>query len=295
MNIKYYYYISKNKVDMLLGQLKRHSWLSSLKITPKLTTPVIGIETEVNRSTRESLTNDTILLIDSLEQQKMLRHLSNDAPIESDPFWQDEDVWAHGLFTFRTFSAPNTVTYFLWKIHQDSIILLLGSPLNILGATTIQDGVSILGSSGAWHTLLDFINTEMQTGENVLVVDKNSFDSEHNGMKLPKAKIQIDSQYWNWKPDNDIPIPINMLFRHLSDSNGLAVGAFCLRYLNRLPRGKIETVFKIYQVADLERPKDLPKWIKEIEDFPEIAGFEKSKLERIRSIYIGSPIYVALQ
>jgi hypothetical protein len=44
MNTKYFYYISKTKVDMLLSQF-RHSKLAVPKITPKIDVVGIGIET----------------------------------------------------------------------------------------------------------------------------------------------------------------------------------------------------------------------------------------------------------
>jgi hypothetical protein len=46
MNTKYFYYISKTKVDMLLSQF-RHSKLAVPKITPKIDVVGIGIEAEI--------------------------------------------------------------------------------------------------------------------------------------------------------------------------------------------------------------------------------------------------------
>jgi len=91
--------------------------------------------------------------------------------LETTLFIQDKGTWHHGLFSFNhppyfRDHKMSVITYVLWRTFGTSIVLLVGSPRNILGEeAVIRDGVLIPGSNGAFFHLLDFIDNSIQTDE----------------------------------------------------------------------------------------------------------------------------------
>lgn len=138
MKTRYFYYISKAKVDMLLSQL-RYSKLALPKIRPKVGVAGVEIEAEISPQARENLIHDTLSLLRLMTRKRLIRDLADSSVIDTREFWHDQGCWFNGLFLFSV--EVELTTYFLWRTYQDALILLVGSPLNILGKKLVQDGV----------------------------------------------------------------------------------------------------------------------------------------------------------
>jgi hypothetical protein len=105
--------------------------------------------------------------------------------LETTLFIQDKGTWHHGLFSFNhppyfRDHKMSVITYVLWRTFGASIVLLVGSPRNILGEeAVIRDGVLIPGSNGAFFHLLDFIDNSIQTDEPYAVTWNRNIYGKH--------------------------------------------------------------------------------------------------------------------
>lgn len=281
MNTKYFYYISKTKVDMLLSQLRR-SKLAIPKITPKVGVAGIEIEAEISSQARQGLIRDTVSLLTLMTKRKLIKELAEDPAINTRSYWHDESTWFNGLFLFRV--EVDLATYFLWKVFQDAIILLIGSPQNILGEKIVRDGVQIPGTSGMYDQILRFVDRNIQPDDIVLATDKRYQDHPYyEWLNLPSVVLELASDAIFLDEFESLP----------SSSKALSLGFLCLKHLIGLPQSEIDTVFRLFQEYDLEHPRDLLNWGSVLGGFPHIT--EQLKLVDVRRVFVGSPIYTALK
>ena len=130
--MKYFYYISKPKVDMLKAQIGTAGF-SLASISSKLGLGAASVSLTAERQA-QSLVGDTLSLVKALEKRKALKP-SYDLPrLNASDFYHDQGTWKSGLFKFDSICDQPTVTYALWRVLKGSLILLIGSPNNILGA-----------------------------------------------------------------------------------------------------------------------------------------------------------------
>ena len=283
MNTKYFYYISKTKVDMLLSQLS-HSKLAIPKITPKIGVAGIEVEAEISSQARQNLIKDTLSLLRLMTRRKLIRDLAKDPVIDTGRFWHDEGIWFNGLFLFRV--EVDLATYFLWKVYRDAIILLIGSPLNILGEKIVRDGVQIPGTSGACDQLLRFVARNIQPDEIVLATDKRYQGHPYLArLNLPGVTYGVA---------NDAHLDSRLEFLP-SKPKALSLGSLCLKHLMYLPQSEIDTVFRLFHEYDLEHPKDLLDWGSLLSSVSHTAMAEQMGLINVRRVFVGSPIYTALK
>lgn len=285
---------------MLLNQLRR-SRFSFPKIKPKVDVAGVGLEVELNSQAKQDLIEDTLRLLEIMEKKDLLKSLLPDSKIDSDVFWRDEGLWFNGLFTFR--ATPDIVSYFLWKTHGDSIILLVGSPLHILGDKIIREGVFAPGTSAAWRGVIDFVDLYIRPDESVLVFDPSrdvgfTFLSKEKTYQDELEELPLKMAEFDVAPDTEIRDVATELFSresivYMSGQRALSLGILCLKYLSRLPQSRVDTVFKVFFEDSLEVPEDLPKWFSTLSGISEDLVAQLG-LEKYRRVYIGSPIYTAL-
>jgi hypothetical protein len=136
---KFFYYISKQKVEMLSEQLAP---------IPK------GM----------SLVSAVIRLADFLLDRNQVADIADVISDDSTRFIKDSDVWRQGLFNFLA-TGTNVVTFVAFRRIGPLLILLVGSPRNILGEQIVKDGMHVPGTSGALLDVLSFIKNTLNTEE----------------------------------------------------------------------------------------------------------------------------------
>lgn len=289
MNPKYYFYISKDKVAMLSRQVFHNSGLSNLfSLKPKVNLFGIEVETEISR---KALENDDVKalsrLYSKMRKDGLITSLEQRTSLETGIFFEDEGEWFNGLYVFR--SHPDVITYFVWRVWNDSLILLVGSPSNIIGEKTVNAGVWAPGTNFVWQEVLNFINRDVAPDEVILstptfeskdVVAARWLEDQVNNSGLQKEPIVLST-------DGDYRgVASDILGEHSLGSMGardLSIATLCFKYLARLQKSKIDLVFRLFSKIDFSESARL-----------KLKGDLNIDITSLRSIYIGSPLYTAL-
>jgi hypothetical protein len=270
---KYFYYVSTEKIEMLLPQLV----------------------TEGAPATEgEPLVTKALRLVRGLEQRRLVSPLSGADQLSASAFYSGTGVWRHGLYYFRTFTSE-TVAYFVWKRHSDGIIILAGSPDNVIGRRTVSHGVRISSTGDAIESLGSMDILEAIITDEVPPVVVGGADARR---RLPAATKRL---FLARDPGSTGTELRESVYTH-SRETGLAI--FCLDPLRELPETTIETVFRIYSTTSARHGSFYGDLQAEHEEgrqaYPTLytdAGLSAARklgLQELRTIYIGSPIYTAL-
>jgi len=128
---KFFSYVSQSKVEMLLPQLRRdyQAARSSSGVVP-----------------------GCLSVIEALQQRQLISPFDEHSAMAPATFWSNTGVWRSGLFYFRTF-ASTTVAYFVWKRFGTALVVLTGSPNNVIGRRVARDGVLISSTGDAIDSL----------------------------------------------------------------------------------------------------------------------------------------------
>jgi hypothetical protein len=266
---KYFYYVSRAKVDMLLPQLR-----------------IEGMPEEGS----EPLVTKTLRLLDRLQRSNSIVSLEETSDLGTMKFYASKAVWYNGLFYFRTMVSV-TVAYFLWRKHGDCIIVLAGSPDNIIGNRVARQGVELSSTGDAIDTIgsseiLEVINTDE--------VSSAVVGGGRTSRRIPPAKKRVSAAPGNRNFEEAI-------YTH-SREVGLAI--FCLSHLSALPEMSLETVFRVYSTYssragnlfnDLaaEHEQGRKKYPTLYSD-ASLKEAQRMGLMNLRRIYIGSPLYTAV-
>lgn len=271
---KFFYYISRAKVEMLLPQFR----LSSM-----------------HEESSEPLVVKAMRLLDVLYTAGSVLSLGDAATIDASKFYASKAIWHNGLFYFRTIVSV-TVAYFVWKKHGDSIIVLAGSPDNIIGTRVAKQGIHLSSTGDAIDTIgsseiLDAINSN--EASSVVV------GGGRTSRRIPRSERPISI------PARDRDTTRNWfkeaVYTH-SREVGLAI--FCLNDLSNLLEMSIDTVFRIYSTYSSKGAnlfEDLEAEHKEGQREYAVLYTEEGLKEarrigmaNLRTIYIGSPLYTAI-
>jgi len=298
MNLKYFYYISKEKIDMLNAQLE-HKKIQFMNFNPKITFSGFSVTANV-KTKHHNIINDTLSVIEKLNKKKFVKSIDQVSALRKKSFYHDDSIWFNGLF-YYDIQEVKIASYFIWKYWNNSIILLIGSPLNIIGEKTMQKGIYAPGTHLAWDSVINFMTLNFQTDENNLLgisrlelidaIDKQKFAG------IPISASDDWEMLFRNSPDMPNVEPHHEMQSKYERYNNYELGAldlglFCVKYLSALPQNNIDTLFKVTRKIDLRRPTDLPKWIAAFGEFSTQANLKD--MERYRHIYLGSPIYTAL-
>jgi hypothetical protein len=271
--MKYFYYISKDKVEMLLSQIQYRSfWMSNLR---KIQIAGFGFGAEAENNNNRNIFQKALVLKKRLEKTRKLMDLDEIPLLNTECFFLDHNPWRSGLFSFSGgdyYSKVGVATYLLWRAYYGSIILLIGSPSNILGEKIVRDGISIPGSVGAMEQVVRFVQDLVKlNGESLAALPghKPYFFS-----KVSKTEIDFEAKEVR-------PNPFLYASAYLSPNpNPVRLGLFCLEYLNNLPESRIETIFKIFKVLNIDHnQRGLSNHV---------------HLRKFNRICIGSPIYTTI-
>jgi hypothetical protein len=276
-------YVSKSKVDVIEADLSR--WRSP-QITATVSVP--GVQFGVAPpADAPDLYRRTNALIRKMERRNRMVPLPQSGELDVSSFYRDQSEWMQGLYSFKgDFSldgdSARVVTYLLWRRWQDSLILLVGSPQNVLGEQLVHGGVWAYGTTGSWTTLLHFAETTLRTDEANLVGVAPPADRPRAGdlkwVEPGEIKGEAEEQ----------PLPAEMM----DSPRALALAALCLGQLSRLPSSHLDTGFRLFQRLPLLLRGEVPGWV------TGLLGQEGGRgkldiLRQCRMIYIGSPLYTA--
>lgn len=272
--LRQFSYISRSKVATLEAQLRRR--LSLHGVSAKVTVP--GAEVSVSGGSGEQqddLVARTVGLERRLRRRKLVKSLAGESELDPSSYYADEATWWNGLFAFNgDFSldqgAARVVSYLLWRPWRDSIVLLAGSPENVLGERVVRDGVWAYGTTGTWATILRF-------AERSFAADEQGFEA------VTDASASVPGEGKKVAPSGLFDSP-----------SGLALAVICARYLSTLPQSTVETVFRVSQRFPIRTPGLLPDWaVEALGD----GGAGERRVELVRrceAVYVGSPLYTAL-
>src|SRR6266536_2804241 len=157
MGLKYFEYISKSKVDMLEVQLRRRSFIR--RIVGKVSAFGVTAELSADNNADESLVQRSLILMRAMDKRSLRHPMNEEAEFNTSTFYEDRAEWSHGLFTFSGRSGggnASIISYLVWRRWNDAIILLAGSPLNVLGEHQISGDAQAPGTSGTWEAVMRF-------------------------------------------------------------------------------------------------------------------------------------------
>lgn len=284
--MRQFLYISKTKVDGLEADLWRRR-----KPQVTLTASVPGLKLAITTpSDMADLYRRTDALVRKMERRNHLVALPEQGELGYSQYYRDDSDWAHGLFSFKgDFSLEQAdarvVTYLLWRRWQESIILLAGSPLNVLGEQVIREGVWAYGTTGTLATLVHFTETALRTDEtNVVGLAPPGTQPEGEGLSWVEGAAD-----WPASDHSDQELRPEIL----SSPPGLALAALCLGHLSTLPNGRIDTAFRISQSLRVNLRGNVPRWAADL--LSQHGGREKLDfLRQCQMLYVGSPLFTAL-
>jgi hypothetical protein len=274
-DMKYFYYISETKIDMLESQLStyRNLWPD---IAPKIDISGFAIATEFKSQKTDNLIQRTLKLIKKLNKKNLIIPFDEWSGARlHHKFVQDESDWYCGLI-----SVDQKVMYVLWRFWQDAIILLAGSAAHIIGETikTQEFNDNQVGTYGTWELIFS--------------LEVQSALEEDGGKPLVESLStkRLDETLFLDKP-KDLPpkLIMNRVATISRDIDPVSLGWLCLNHLIKLPKYRIDTIFRVFNQASFRRSDKLI-WDKLMRTFLSNKDIEH---EKYSTIYIGSPIYTS--
>jgi len=282
---------------MLLAQTPR-TLFSAISLSPKIEVAGVSLGGEVKREANKGLVTDTLKLLKYLEKRDSIVELTTFTTLTTHDFYHSEGEWHYGVFYFATITSV-VATYLLWTTLGSSIILLAGSPANIIGQNTPKEGITISSTGDAMHTVGSgsFLKA--------LKTDEETF-GPLSGFGRPQQEFTF----------------VEWVYMH-ERSRAAPMAMFCFRYLSKLPLTAMDTMFKVFSIlssrrsdclADIraERERQLLEldkedstkqtwerglehraWVQERWNH-NVVDAENFHLDQYKTVYIGSPIYTAL-
>lgn len=291
--MKYFYYISKTKVEMLLAQVANRT-LGLSSISSKLGFGPASVTVTAEKQ-NHTLVADTLKLLKTLEMNRSVRPSASLDGLDTDHFYHDQGLWQSGLFRFDSMCDHPTVTYALWRELGRSLILLVGSPNNILGEKVVVGDCFVPGTSGAHLEILEYVDTALRTDEPVAVRTGPAETYGHDipvpqlsnsSIVAPKALESCEPRERRHSTRDD-----DLEFR--PNERGLTLGLLCLRQLRALPEGDLDLVFRVFSAHRIPREDELERFgswnPEEKRDRAQALG-----LFNYDTVYLGSPVYTAL-
>lgn len=253
--MKYFYYISKTKVEMLRAQAANRT-LGLSSISSKLGYGPASVTVTAEKK-NHTLVADTLKLSRTLEKNGSVKLSESLDALDSNHFYHDQGSWQSGLFRFDSVCNHPTVTYALWRELVRSLILLVGSPNNILGEKVVVGDCFVPGTSGAHLEILEYVDTVLRTDEPVAV---RTGPPETYGRDVPVPELSnsklVAPKAPEWREprgrrhstheDED-----DLEFRR--NERGLTLGLLCLRQLRSLPQGNLDLMFRVFSAHGIPR------------------------------------------
>jgi hypothetical protein len=268
MSIKFLYYVSRSKVRLLSGQVGPRTRLS--KLGAKASALGFGAEVALGRENVQDdeaqLARELIDLMRRLRKSRNVVSLQADESLGGSLFYHDSGDWHHGLYSIKMMGdAEETTTYIAWKADKNRIVLLFGSPINVLGVRDVTDGTEFALASS--RIVGDVVESSLQWEfmKELQACDEEDPDEVFSAELDSRETSRVEGSIQHQTHPKLIKAEVNEL-------RGSALAAFCETALETLPLSKLETVFKVYHALPVSRA---------------IASYDY--------VYVGSPVYTALE
>ena len=315
--MKYYYYISKTKLEMFINQVKKYK-LPGFNI--KFSVPGVDLDIKDGNIKIENAISNLNKVIKKMYKENIIKNISNISTKTNSDFIIDNSNWHHGIFYFSTQYCGTIATYLLWKKMDNALFFLVGSPNNITGEKIVNDGVFISGTSGAYLQILDFINTTIKSDETSSIQLHGRKDSFGHPQDLPddlngefiyngkKYNSKLISNPFIQELKTDHPSGYigddkeYLFFDRIIDNPAFKINLFCKNQLSNLIDEKIETVFNVFNTYEIDQNeiiKGLDFHIEMAEKYDhnrknlEELLLLKDEFKTFNKVIIGSPLYVA--
>lgn len=278
---KYFYYISKTKVQMLMPQM-------AAAVRPNLSS--------ITLSGQDNLVSDTLTLISSLTSTKLLSPVPSSEPLSHGSFYEDLADWHSGLFSLNWMGNKPSVVYAMFRVVDEAIVLLVGSPNNILGEKIVSAEYFVPGTSGAQIEILNYVSKMFDVKEPVAVTEGAVHTYSYRGPVPEQTNSPIRNPFRASKSDwyRDQEGPDFMRHGWLSsdeEKKGDSLAILCLSQLRKLPCQKLDVAFRVFSTHQISNPDESFEY-----------GFKRKHYEmaknlglyRYKTLYLGSPLYTAL-
>lgn len=250
-------------------------------ITSKISLAGLGLELNAKGSSKfdDTLVLDTIKLVKKLKKSQSVQDISSVQKLDTSGFYSDKSMWHNGLVQWHlVFHAaskietePLKMAYCVLKRSGNSLIFLLGSPLNVIGHQKQATSEQFL--SGDTTNDLTFSAIYQ-------IVAAYTESDEISSHQKPVFEPNIDKEFES----------------HFS----LDLGMLCIQETNKLPATPIDILFKVYRQYDIRKNiVNLGKKISKMEKSLNRDYFERKfrsyeMLMKYRYLYLGSPIYTSI-
>lgn len=253
--MKYYMYISPTKIDMLYAQLGKAA-ATKPKKSYKLGVSGVGAEFKYSPSDPNQYEKLESVLR-RLAEKKMIATVPSQDPVQQQLYYEDTGDWHNGLFAVSHFGMPGALTYVLMKQFGHNLILLIGSPKNIIGEITPSRGLQMPDTSGGVFAFLSLFSGRYLNGEDL----SEEFESFHemqtedrtDSPLIERPPPRYAEEWWGFYGGR-----FGGEDRLKSDPSLYArcMVGFCDRDIKALPVTPIQTTFKVISLWHFERPND---------------------------------------
>jgi hypothetical protein len=268
MESKYFLYISKNKVEMLSKQFRTNA-LGISEFSPKIAVPGVELGFDLKATQQNNsadMISELVQVVKKLFKDKQIKELTKDKETSTRGYYHDVGIWNTGvIFWNRQYStgvtAPLIQAYCAVKVINASIILLIGSASNVIGYGLDNKDQLLYGSTNnlAFGGIYGIVQGYVRNDDKV---------NNKRGSTKPETKnLELDFSF--------------------------DLAKYCLAELTVFPKTNLDTVFKIYRYYDIRENFELA--IK-------LGLFDTGTLKeeygnilRFHKLYLGSPIYTAIE
>ena len=196
----------------------------------------------------------------------MISPIPSKEPVQQKGFYSDSNKWHNGLFTVSHFGGEGALTYVLMRQHGENLILLIGSPKNILGNISAGVGIQMPDTSGGVFAFLSLFSGAYLNGadlhdEFLFPHELRNADTDEGNLQVERVSSRYAEEWWGFYGGM-----LSCDDRLRSDPTLYAqcMLRFCNTDISQLPVTPIETVFKVFakwqvprSVSDKTNP-DLP-------------------------------------
>lgn len=245
----------------------------------------------IHSNSQNNLVNDALTLIESLASTKMLSPVPSSGSMSPDGFYEDRANWHSGLFSLNWMGNTPSVVYAMFRNTDDAIVLLVGSPNNILGDKIVSAEYVVPGTSGAQMAILEYVSSMFDVKEPVAVTEGEVETYGYHGPVPEQTNSPIRNPFRvterDWHGYRKGPSFMN----GREERKGESLAILCLSQLRKLPPGRLDLAFRLFSAHQILHPNGPFEYDFERKHYQEA---KKLGVYRYKTVYLGSPLYTAL-
>jgi hypothetical protein len=273
--MKYYIYISEGKVEMLYSQLKE---ASTPETNRKYKIGVSGTGAEFGFHSKDlNIYQKIERVLSRLKRDNAISNVRPKRTVDLKLYYKDTGNWHNGMFSISHFSkAPQATTYALLRNIGSNLILLIGSPMNIIGKVDKSASLQMPDSSGGVMAFLRLF-TPRYMKDNDLSGEFQSAEPPEQNQRQPFSNHhRYAEEFWGF-----FGYELEITKQEDRQRYIHAMISFCLSDIALLPQTPIECLFKLYST-----------WT--VKDTVKGQNDDKPLLKGISTFSVGSPLYTAI-